>query len=687
MRLRKFQEKASDQIATRFREYARDPLLVTLSRPIPFYQNLASITGSGKTLILADVVEQIRSQLSVEPIVMWLSKGRVVVDQTLQNLATGKYSDLLGSYEVKPLLDCTQNDVANSSRGLLLIATVGKFNQKDKEQGDRRVFRAELDTADESLWNILKLRQDPVKRKRPFLIVYDEGHNLSDQQTQLLLDLSPDAIIAASATLRVPEALSVIIERLRRDKGWQDENFVTTVKSSNVVRSGLIKGQIQIGGYVTPMEVAIDEMLEDMRRLEMLCVDYALPFRPKAIYVSNTNVVSTAIQEDTSTTPFEKRQARPIVIWKHLVARGVPANSIAVYCNLKFGKKTPPPREFELFAGGDTDYERFIDGNFTHVIFNLTLQEGWDDPTCYFAYIDKEMGSKDQVTQIIGRVLRQPQGKHYEDESLNTAHFYIRTDEKNVFEQVLRDVRAQIAVDAPEIKVHVYRSGRGRNEKPKVAAKKKKLVPEIAIDSKEARAPIKRIVDKIQDYREDRVNTVGKGGHIKFLQAIGSEADAVEEWIDTEHSNLVAARWVFTREIQKQYSKAVNLCDIENPKFDAKIEYNSLAAEHIREAAQKVVDAYLEHSVVVQNYESPAVVPDMLVNPLETIKYRYAVHEGYSGLNDFEQEFAQALDKTKKTWTRNPSRGFFEIPLLDNGGTQNFNPDFLVWTTGAIICN
>lgn len=659
--------------------------MVTKTKPVPFYQNLSSITGSGKTLILADAIEQIRSQLALEPIILWLSKGKVVVEQTYLNLSSGKYAELLGNYTVKPLLDCTAIDVEDGSSGLLLIATVAKFNQKDKEKGDRKIFRAELDTADESLWNLLKGRTDSQKRKRPFLIVYDEGHNLSDQQTQLLLDLTPDAIIAASATLRVPEALNSIIDRLKRDKTWRDEDLVVTVRSSDVVSSGLIKQQIQIGGYLTPMEVAIDDLLEDMIRVEGLAIDLGLPFRPRAIYVSNTNVVPTATIEDSTSTPFDKRQARPIVIWRHLVEKGVDPMDIAVYCNLKFTQKTPPPANFNLFSGGDSDYEKFMAGNFKHIIFNLTLQEGWDDPTCYFAYIDKDMGSKDQVTQVIGRVLRQPEARHYGDSSLNTAHFYIRTDEKSVFDQVLKEVRTSLAVEAPEVTLSVYRSSRGRSEKPKVATKKKRFVPEVAVDSKEAREPIARIVDTIEDYRDDKVNTVGKGGHMSLLQKIGSGKEAVEEWVDVDHSNRVTARWVFAREVQKHYAKAINLCDIETPKFDALVEYNSLAADHIREAAHKVVDAYLEHSWVVQNYENPLEVPDVFVSPSEMVKYRYAVHEGYSGLNEFEAEFASALDKSKRIWFRNPSRGFFEIPLLDKGGTQNFNPDFLVWVDNVIV--
>src|ERR1700732_685857 len=136
-----------------------DPLAFRPTQLVPFYQTRAEITGGGKTRILADTVEQIRSRLPIEPIVLWLSKGRIVVWQTLTNLATGKYAELVGGFDVKPLLDCTPVDVENATRGLLLVATVGKFNQKDKEQGDRKIFSVGFDVASESLWQLLKKRR------------------------------------------------------------------------------------------------------------------------------------------------------------------------------------------------------------------------------------------------------------------------------------------------------------------------------------------------------------------------------------------------------------------------------------------------------------------------------------------------------------------------------------------------
>ena len=679
MNLFPFQINASDLIAQRFIDYYKDPISAKKGQIVPFYQSLSSITGSGKTVILVETIVKIRALLPVEPIVLWLSKGKVVVEQTLQNLSFGKYSEFLGDFIVKPLLDAEISNIEDSSKALLLIATVGKFNQKDREQGDRKVFRAEFDFAESSLWEMIKDRWNNKQQKRPLIIVYDEGHNLSDQQTELLLELNPDAIIAASATSRIPEALNKYITVLKNLKEWKDEYLSTVIHSSEVVDAGLIKQNIQLGGYVTPMEIAIDEMLDDMGRVEELARDLDLGFRPKAIYVSNTNVVPTAIEEDSTKTPFLERQARPIVIWRYLVSKGIDPQEIAVYCNLKFSKENAPPPEFILFSGGDSDYQNFISGNYKHIIFNLSLQEGWDDPECYFAYVDKDMGSKDQITQIIGRVLRQPKAKHYSDLRLNTAHFYIRTDEKTFFQDVIQEVKKKLSSDTPEVTLTVYQTTKSRKNKTLLKVVRKANVPRIAVNTKPAFQAVNKILSGILDYRKDEINTIGQGERLTVLQKIGRNSKLEENWVEVEHSNTVTARWVLIKEIQKHYSKALEICELEDKKLDARMEYNSPAAESIRKAANEIVDAFLQNSEVVQSWTEPIEVPEVPVNEDDLIYFKNASHEGYSGLNELEKPFAHALDETKHLWFRNPSRGFFEIRLLDRGKTKNFNPDFLIW--------
>jgi type III restriction enzyme len=85
MELLPFQAAASAQIAERFRAYVQDPLAVRLTQLVPFIRILQPSRAPAKRLILADAVEQIRSQVPLEPIVLWLSKGRMVVWQTFAN--------------------------------------------------------------------------------------------------------------------------------------------------------------------------------------------------------------------------------------------------------------------------------------------------------------------------------------------------------------------------------------------------------------------------------------------------------------------------------------------------------------------------------------------------------------------------------------------------------------------------
>jgi type III restriction enzyme len=685
LNLKPFQIAAAAQIARRFLDYMEEPLLITKTKRVPFFQLLSALTGSGKTLILAEAIVQIRAELPIEPVILWVTKSRVIVDQTLQNMTEGKYSELLSGFHVKSLPDCKPEDVERADSPLLLLATVGKFNRQDKEKGDRKVFQIEFDFADRSLWEVLKRRQTADGYQRPLLIVYDEGHNLSDQQTELLLELGPDALIAASATMRLPKLLSRVMERLRNDGGWQDEDFVTSVRNSDVVQAGLIKRQILIGGYITPMEAAIDEMLLQMKKVEALGAQAAPPVRPKAIYVSHTNRVSGEIEDDV-TKPFAQRTARPILIWRYLVEHhGIPPQEIAVYCNLRFHREFPPPAEFRLFSGGDADFEEFQSGNYRHIIFNLSLQEGWDDPSCYFAYVDKDMGSKDQITQIIGRVLRQPGAAHYQHQELNTAHFYIRTDEKSAFEEVLQEVKAKVAADTPELTLTVYKREGRRGQKPLLAPRKERLLPTVVAHPGQAQTVIQRILDSIHDYREDKINTIGTGSRKKVLQTIGQGAQETQEWVEMAGAQKVTARYVLRKEIERLHSRAVNLCSFHDPKLNALIEYHSRAHQELREAAQKVVKACLDHTTLVQTWRNAQPVGEVAVEEEKRVSFQNALHEAYEQFNTWEDQFAKALDQSGWDWMRNPAAGGFAIPLNDLGATKHAYFDFLVWTDDALV--
>lgn len=190
-----FQARSSLQIVERFGLLAADKRrpMEYMGWATPFYQALASLTGSGKTAILADTVSLMRATMPIEPIVLWISKSKAVVDQTYTNFETGgKYAHLISQFVVGYLSQATVAQIHDDTQALLLLTTVGSFNQKSKSDGKLKVHQKDEDQNDGALWEILADRKAASNQhRRPLIVVYDEAHNLSDQQTNLLLELEP----------------------------------------------------------------------------------------------------------------------------------------------------------------------------------------------------------------------------------------------------------------------------------------------------------------------------------------------------------------------------------------------------------------------------------------------------------------------------------------------------------------
>lgn len=691
LELFQFQQKAASQIADRFIEYHGNP--VTRGRranvhDVPFYQALSAITGAGKTAILAQAVAEISAMLEVPPVILWLSKGKVVVQQSYANLADGgKYNHLLPDTTVRLLSEYDPEDVANSREALLYFATVGTFNQRDRENSNLKIFAADTDNIESTRWEALKGRETAEGVRRPVLVVYDEAQNLSDQQTTLLLEQEPAVFLLASATLRFPAQFhSEVIEPLRADGDYVDDDLITRVLTHEVEGSGLVKGIIALDGLNAPMEETVSGMHSDMKEAEAAARAEGLTFSPKAIYVCNTNIVaSDSMATDDPAQPFDQRQAPPILIWRYLTEHcGVPADEVAVYADLKTNKDFPLPADFVLFNGGDKDYDAFVDGDYTHIIFNKTLQEGWDDPCVYFAYVDKSMDSEIQISQVIGRVLRQPGATHYGADRLNTAHFYVRVDRNDSFAAVVEDVRKGLGGDTPEVRI--IATPPGSEEPENLSVKEIRSVPKTAIDNTDCVEPVEKVIAKVHDYSQDEVNTKGLGRRRTVEQVIGKSDAKDSDWVEFEQTNRVNARWVFRREVSRRYKPALMVMDTDAKKFDAKVGVGSSAYQALSDDAAKAVDEYLRTAVVKQQKPKPYVIGDTLARVSGMVTFKNALHEGYDGLNDLELRFARAIDETGLPWARNRSQTGYRIPLVSLGSTVWFFPDFLIWSGDVVYC-
>ena len=710
LELKVFQSESAKMMADRYAFFANHPDRPRKgTKPRPFFQALSALTGAGKTPILAQAVVLLRAHFGTEPIVLWMSKAKSVVAQTYTNFSGGgKYSDIVEDFRVINIQDLSPELIDDGSAPLLLMTTTGLFNNRDQSEGALNIYKKDADLfGDRSPWERLIERKHEGKR-RPLLIVYDEAHNLSEQQTELLAELEPEAYLLASATLKLPSNFQKSV--IQPIKLWIDEaedskpllalmaagpdgtpeaeRFITTaVSSDKVVAAELVKKAIQFDGTTAAMERSLDDL---MKRMEVLTGEISargLDFMPKAIYVCKTNIADDG-EKDDANKPFQHRKAPPIRIWRYLVEeKGISPKDIAIYANLTFveGNK---PNEVNLFSHGENDFDNFQDGNYQHIIFNLSLQEGWDDPACYLAYIDKSMGSSIQVEQIIGRVLRQYGAIHYDNPLLNSAHFFLRVDSQSVFTTTIQAVKAKLQSEGAPIEI-TSSFGTGSSVADDLLPKDNAGVElhHIFVDSEAARIRIREILDEFPSFDEGDLNTLGEAHvatQVVDLEKLNKD-DGATQWKAEGYTNPVRLRWLINTAIKSRSSRALAVVDLKDAKFDVRVQVQSRADKLAEKLASEIVGCFYQYSDLV--YESSKGVQfGTLRTPKNAPAFVNGLYERYTGLNKFELSFAKELDNIRVVWHRNPSSGGFYIPLLSEGDTGSFYPDFVVWKGNKIFC-
>lgn len=685
-----FQQAAADQMATRVVDYIDDPAFTgrgAAKKAIPFVQFLSSITASGKTVVLADTVAQIAALTSVKPVVLWMSKLTVVVEQTLSNLEPGgTYNDLIGQFEVRALNELSMDALRTTDAPFLYFATTGTFNVKT--MAGRKVFDAQIDKTDQSIWDALLIRPDLNNQRRPLVVVYDEAHNLSDQQTSLLLGLEPQAFLLSTATSRVPQSFqAAVTDRLKAVADYDDGSLNTPILASEVAASGLVKQRVDLIGRQSQMEDVVTEMIDELNAAQVDAAAAGFGADLKAVYVCRTNITEgDDKRRDDPKRPFNQRQAPPILIWRHLVhGLGIDPAKVAAYCDLKVDKDYPTPPEFVHFRGGEKDYAALVSGGYTHIIFNQSLQEGWDDPLVYFAYIDKTLGSTIAAEQIVGRLLRQPGREHYQADRLNAAQLFIRVESNKVFDDVVDQTQARLQGD--NVPVTVTKTGPGTSNRTSIDPIKSVSVPDVATHTEDAIEVMEGVLTNVPDYRTSAVETTGIGRRTKVQKLVGSKDQALFKWEEVGTSSRVAARWMFNRALRRFHRDAAAIITLDQPKWDAPIGVGSPAADSLVQYAEQVGKAFTAHSYIeiADDDDEDFVVGPALVRAQSLITYKNAVHTGYSDLNaSLEVPFAAELDDTGFTWARNPSRSGYGIPLINPGGNDTFYPDFLVWVHGDV---
>jgi type III restriction enzyme len=661
-----FQQEAASKLVDAAVGYFTTGQDMIGGRPVPFVGQLKAVTGAGKTPILVDVVGRLKPA-----IILWTTKYGAVVDQTVANLL-GKYRHLLGKGNVEVL---NFGDVASPAQweylierkdGLtIIVSTVAMWNSSEKDER-LNVHRPCPDWGDRTRWDRLKL-----DRKRPLWVVYDEAHNTTTEQIELLDDLNPAGFFVASAS-QVKGKLQFYLSSLPEDIRKQR---IIPISTRAVVEAQLLKSTISLADYDSAAEEMIADVAKRRRELEKKLQAVSSSIVPKAIYVV-----------ETSNTKVKGAEPRPVSIWRTLVNLcKVSPETIAICTNTK-----ELPKEAVRVETIDQ-----LSDDFTHIVFNKKLQEGWDDPSVYVCYFDGETESATRIQQVLGRAVRQPGARHFSDANLNTAYFFFNCPNE-LLEKITDQLKEELRIytgDEPGFEPFEFKEE--RKAVPQIPVKDqwigKLTVPNLQPEMPTGDRLRKLIAKKTFDFGEEDRAAKGKALINIVSVATGEVAQAKRDLLEDMRVRCGGFLYEQIRILSKNCCSAIHPDAFSSAQLDKSACYGSKAVDHYREMAHQVVQEYENH-VLLSKLADPdeelyTVGP---YQPSGTVEkpFSNAGHPHYDSkaFRADELDVAKALDKYKDyVWVRNKDRLDYGIPLpIKSGSSSTFYPDFLWWVKGTV---
>ena len=385
--LKEYQDKAVKKLLSRTKELFAENLdkkTIVLQSP----------TGSGKTFMMSQYIEQLIDELKDEDFCfLWLSPGK-------GNLHKQSYKSLKREFEGFPDVYLLEEEFFGSRQAIdkneVVVTNWEKLSNKDNKTGEwKNILMKDKETI-----NFRELIQNTKENNVKIILIIDESHSRANAKRAFELResiIKPDLTIEMSATPILKEV---------------EYNEKITVQSSDVIDEGMIKKEIIINQNIDKidddeitsqelvMEVAYNKRLKLKQMYEKIGVD----INPLVL-----------IQIPVSEAGEEKKE----FIEAFLAKKGITKDNwkLAVWLN-----EEKRNQEEELITKNNNEVE--------FLIFKQAIDTGWDCPRAQILVRFREIKSLVFEIQTVGRILRMPEAKHYRNDDLNRA--YVFTNVKSI---------------------------------------------------------------------------------------------------------------------------------------------------------------------------------------------------------------------------------------------------------------
>jgi len=388
MTLKNYQKTAVDKLAKISRKL--------LEKEGPRVCVFKAPTGSGKTIMVADWLQQ----LTTEPLpnlyaFVWVS-GNNLHKQSRDKLE--KYLDS-SRYSFSYLDDIQGNEFQENE---VIFVNWHSLTKQDKTTGDyTNVFMRD----NESDRNLRTFISNTKEKGLQLILIVDESHYhyWSPKSQQLVQEvIGPKLTLEVSATPKLEPS---------RDDLDHDKAGYVSVLFSDVIAEGMIKNEIIINkeiGKHSDLSNAADEAILNAALEERN--DLAKRYEKEKAGINPLLMIQLP-SESESTSALDKTKLEQVEQYlkeKHNIT--VENGLLGVWLS---ERKDPTVDGIE-----EPDSEVEV------LIFKQAIALGWDCPRAQILVMFREIKSVTFEIQTVGRILRTPEAKHYEDEELNSAYVY-----------------------------------------------------------------------------------------------------------------------------------------------------------------------------------------------------------------------------------------------------------------------
>ena len=386
--LKDFQEKAVKSLLNHTFE-----TINTVPTQIPIL--LEAPTGSGKTVMMASFLERVIEELPLQP---GLNDNVAFIWFAPNTLHIQSFISLQKLYSDTKKLNCI--DLSELSGNPVLNPKDLLFVNWSSVDGMKKIWRRENETNT----NLETLIENTKSNGTQLILVIDEAHLSAFTGTQ-----------AISVRRLINAKIEVLVTATPRQRP-QRSIFISR---QEVISEQMIKKGVRLNIGLDPAQQNGENV-----HIHLLRTAFKKKKELEALYNSELGenqinpLLLIQLPSETPTLTDEDKSIR---------------DTLVGLLNMEFDISTNNGR-LAIWLSGERDKDGLEEPNGLHdvLIFKQAIAQGWDCPRAAILVSYRNVRSPDFGIQTVGRILRMPHRRHYQNDDLNYGYVYTNIESNRI---------------------------------------------------------------------------------------------------------------------------------------------------------------------------------------------------------------------------------------------------------------